>query len=101
MDGLNTNTSSKRSASKQVPLASFKTANGVTVSLGPDEVLDYAGVRSEQLRDITQLLTNVATGGIELSPEAVQNFQLLANEFARDVNELIGLAAQLDMGGAQ
>ena len=101
MDERNSNTGSRRTATTQTAPLSFKSAHDVTTSLQPDHVLDYAGVRCEQLRHVNQLLTNATTGVIELSREEHEVFQLLANEFAFDVSNLIELASQIDLRGAR
>jgi hypothetical protein len=85
--------------SKATLPVSFQTANGVTVTLPASKVLDYAGVRGEQLGAVTGLLTNVAVGGTELSQQAIQHFQLLASELVHDVNALINLASSQAQGG--
>lgn len=73
---------------------SYKDAHGGTVLLGPEQVLTYAGVKTEQLSVITRLLTEAAAGDLDLDKSALQTLQLMANEYVHSVDQLVDLAAR-------
>lgn len=76
---------------------SFFDVHGATVV--PDDVSSYLGVKSEQLSALTQLMTNVEVGAIELDERDRQIFQLMANEYAKSVESLVHICT-LKKGGA-
>lgn len=84
---------------------SYTDTHGATVTIPTGEAANYAGVRSEQLRDVVRLLSCATVGGLAIDKPIVETLHLLANELADDVNAIIDLIAALDLqsekGGAQ
>lgn len=77
---------------------SFVDVHGATVV--PNDASSYLGVKSEQLSTLTQLMTNVEVGAIELDERDREVFQLMANEYAKTVHSLVGICASRKKGGA-
>lgn len=75
------------------PALSFTDAHGATVTIPAGEAHDYAGIKAEQLRMVTQLLTISAVGNIDLPKSLSEHFQVTANALAHELEELISLVA--------
>ncbi len=87
-------TDTQETAQRAEPHAvSFVDTYGATVAIPAGEVQDYAGIKAEQLRAVTQLLTGAASGGIDLSPSAVRDFSLMANSLAHEIEYLVNIGA--------
>lgn len=97
-------TKSTTAISQPAGTLQFTDAHGAIVSIDRGDVRLYAGVRAEQLKALTSLLVEVAQGNAELDDKDVRVLQLLANEFAHEVHDLIELvhqdAAEQNDGGA-
>jgi hypothetical protein len=72
---------------------SFKDAYGATVTIASGDAARYASVKAEQLKFITQLLTEVAVGSCDLPDDTAKHFQVVANGMAHELETLIDVIA--------
>ncbi|CAN5391052.1 hypothetical protein BH11PSE11_BH11PSE11_12400 [soil metagenome] len=86
----------KHSTAAKKPLT-YQDVFGSTVQVERGEVLTFLGVKSEQLRALTQILTTAMTNKIQIP--CITDLQLMANEYAFCVERLTDLVS-LDTRGA-
>jgi hypothetical protein len=84
----------KKDTRNPLAVLSFVDSHGATVVVADGSARDYAGVKSEQLRAITQLLVLEATGVVELPHSLHEIFSLTANALAHDMERMVGLIVE-------
>jgi hypothetical protein len=72
---------------------SFVDAHGATVIISPGHARNYASIKADQLRVLTNLLSDDAIGELGLDKKDLDTFQLMAFEYANTVNSLIDIVA--------
>lgn len=79
---------------------SFLDVHGATVTISHVDAPVYLGVKAEQLYALTQLMVNVQVGAIELDEHDREIFQLMVNEYAKAVQDLVDICVSRKKGGA-
>jgi hypothetical protein len=72
---------------------SFADAHGVTVTISPGHARNYASIKADQLRVLTNLLSDDAIGELGLDKKDLDTFQLMAFDHANTMNSLIDIVA--------